>query len=176
MENVIVIYESKYGTTERYANWISEELGAKCVKRKDFNLNKLSNFDTIIYGGWLCASGIKGFKTISHEIKKLKDKKIIVYSVGCSSPKKEATDGIEKMNFEGIDNINYFYLRGGFNYSKLGLGDKILMNMLKIKLKSIKEEDRDEDTKGMLDAYTNPIDFTDKSNIIPLIDSIKLTV
>lgn len=30
----IVIYQSKYGATERYAEWISEETGFDCIETK----------------------------------------------------------------------------------------------------------------------------------------------
>ncbi|MDZ4132370.1 MAG: flavodoxin, partial [Dethiobacteria bacterium] len=60
------------------------------------------------------------------------------------------------------DKIKFFYLRGGFNYDKLPLGDKVLMTLLKwkirIKKKQKKELTRDE--KGMLAAYSKPVDFT----------------
>ena len=34
------------------------------------------------------------------------------------------------------------------------------------------EEEMDENTKGMLEAYNTPIDFTDKNNIKPIIEAI----
>lgn len=39
-------------------------------------------------------------------------------------------------------------------------------------LKTQKEEEMDENTKGMLEAYNTPIDFTDKNNIKPIIEAI----
>ncbi|MGL6104663.1 flavodoxin domain-containing protein [Romboutsia sp.] len=168
----IVIYESRYGSTEMYANWIGEVLNCKVIKREKAKIEDLLDFDTIIYGGWLHAGFIKGFKLISKDIDKLNNKNIVAFSVGCSSGKEEEIKSVEKMNFENIGDVKYFYLRGAFNYQKLNIADKILMSMMKTKLKNIKEEDRDEDTKGMLDAYINPIDFTDKNNIKPLIEYV----
>ena len=67
--------------------------------------------------------------------------------------------------------IGFFYLRGGFDYSKLTARDKVLMKMLKVKLQKIKE--RTEDEQGMLDAYDTPVDFSDKANIKPLMEFIR---
>lgn len=168
----IVIYESRYGSTEKYAKWIGEALNCKVIKRENMKKEDLHNYETIIYGGWLHAGFIKGFKSIAKDKDKLKDKNIVVFSVGCSTGKEEELKGVEKMNFENMNNVKHFYLRGAFNYKTLNSGDKVLMNMMKMKLKSIKEEDRDEDTKGMLDAYINPIDFTDKTNISYLVEYV----
>jgi len=63
--------------------------------------------------------------------------------------------------------IKLFYLRGGFNYKKLGFVDKALMKLLKLKIKSKKELTPDE--KGMLSAYDKSVDFTKKENIKELV-------
>lgn len=166
MENIVVVYESRYGSTKKYAQWIAQDLGCTLIETKDATVEKLQTFDTIIYGGWLHAGNIKGFKVISKDIDKLKDKNIVVFSVGCSTGKREEDiKAVDQMNFKGLQGIKHFYLRGAFNYQNLNMIDKVMMNMLKIKLKGIKEEDRDEDTRGMLDAYINPMNFTNKDNI-----------
>lgn len=172
MKNTVVVYESRYGSTERYAKWIGEELDCKVVKISDIKFDDLLNYDTIIYGGWLHAGFIKGFKNISKEIDKIKDKRLIVFSVGLSTPRKEVYEEVEKNNLNGFGDVKHFYLRGAFNYKNLTMIDKLLMNMMKLKLKSIKEEDMDEDAKGMLEAYTSPIDFTDKENIKDLLEYV----
>lgn len=59
----------------------------------------------------------------------------------------------------------FFYLRGGFNYNKLPLFDKVVMTLLKWKLKTKKKEELTPDDIGMLEAYDKPVDFTRKSNI-----------
>jgi menaquinone-dependent protoporphyrinogen IX oxidase len=174
MENTVVVYESRYGSTKKYAQWIAQDLGCTLIETKDVTVEKLQTFDTIIYGGWLHAGSIKGFKVISKDIDKLKDKNIVVFSVGCSTGKREEDiKGVEEVNFKELQDIKHFYLRGAFNYQNLNMIDKVMMNMLKIKLKKIKEEDRDEDTRGMLDAYINPINFANKDNIKLLVSYVR---
>ena len=55
----IVIYSSKTGFTERYARWIAEDLQCTCKPIKDVNSSELSDYDCVIYGGWLMAGNIK---------------------------------------------------------------------------------------------------------------------
>ena len=58
----IVVYESKYGSTERYAKWIGEELGCRGSNISEVSLEELLTYDNIVFGGWLHAGTIKGLK------------------------------------------------------------------------------------------------------------------
>ena len=80
----IVLYESKYGSTERYAKWIAQELNCKISKLSETNIDELKNYDNIIYGGWIHAGKLKGFNKIQENDDKLKNKNLIVFSVGLS--------------------------------------------------------------------------------------------
>ena len=55
----IVVYESRYGSTEKYAKWIGEELNCKVAKISDTTTKDLLKYDNIIFGGWLHAGKIK---------------------------------------------------------------------------------------------------------------------
>ena len=77
-------------------------------------------------------------------------------------------------NQEQIKNIDFFYLRGGFNFNNLSIVDKVLMTLMKLKLKFKKNLNNDE--KGMLSAYEHPIDFVDRENISKLINSITIKI
>ena len=149
----IVVYKSKYGSTEKYAKWIGEELNCKVSKIGDINIDDLLNYDNIVFGGWLHAGSIKGFKQIYKDIDKLKNKNLIVFSVGLSIMDDKILEEVNKNNFKDTDNIKHFYLRGAFNYKNLTAPDKLMMNMFKMILKRQKEEEMDENTKGMLEAF-----------------------
>ena len=72
----IVVYKSKYGSSKEYAFWIAEELGCEAVDVKNIKIEKLYEYDTIIYGGGLYAEVINGITLITRNLDKLKDKKI----------------------------------------------------------------------------------------------------
>lgn len=170
----IVVYESRYGSTEKYAKWIGEELSCRVSKIGDVSTEELLNYDNIIFGGWLHAGNIKGFKNIYKDIDKFKDKNLILFYVGLSIMDDKVYEEVKKNNFPDIDNIKSFYLRGAFNYKKLTTSDKLMMNVFKIVLKRQKEEEMDENTKGMLEAYNTPVNFTDKNNIKPIIEAVNV--
>lgn len=131
-------------------------------------------YDSIIFGGGLYAGGINGVKLITKNLHKLKDKKIVVFATGASPARAEVVEEVRQKNITPDQEryIGFFYLRGGFNYSKLNTFDKILMTLLKYKLKMSKE--LTSDGRGMLASYDRPVDFTRNKNIGQLIDHIKL--
>lgn len=169
----VVVYKSKTGFTKKYAQWIAEELSADIFEVSKINIDMLTSYDTIIYGGSLYAVGILGVKIITKNIDKLKDKKIIVFATGASPSRIEAINEVKDANFTNEQQryIKFFYLRGGFNYSKLSTFDKFLMTLLKLKIKMKKELTSDE--KGMLACYARPADFTKKTNLGELIKYAK---
>lgn len=167
-----VIYKSKTGFVKKYAEWIAKELSADIFEVSKVSINILITYDNVIYGGSLHAVGINGIKLITKNLDKLKDKKVVVFATGASPFREEAINEVRNKNFtfEQQKNIKFFYLRGGFDYSKLGPFDKMLMTLLKWKLKSKKELTPDE--RGMVFAYDKPVDFTKKRNIDEIISYV----
>ncbi|NLM04372.1 MAG: flavodoxin [Clostridiales bacterium] len=172
MNNIVVVYKSKYGSTKKYAKWIAEKTKADLFEELEVDSKKLMEYDTIIYGGGLYAGGIAGISLITKNYKGIKDKKIIVFTVGlASTDKEEIFIPIIEKNFskEMIENINFFHFRGGIDYKKLGIIHKLMMAMLKI-VTSKKDKNKltDEDIE-FLDTYGKNVDFTDKNTLSPLL-------
>jgi len=172
----VVVYKSKTGFVKNYAEWIAEELSADIFEVSKVNINMLATYDTVVYGGSLHAVGIIGIKFIKKNIDKLKDKKLVVFASGASPSSEEAINAVRNNNFtpDQQKHIEFFYLRGGFNYNKLPPYDKLLMTLLKWKIK-IKKKQRKElipDEIGMLAFFDKPVDFTKKKNIDKIITYI----
>jgi len=171
--NNIVIYESKYGSTEKYAKWIGEELNCSVSRIGDINIDELTNYDNIIFGGWVHAGSLKGFKKIYDNIDKLKDKNILVFAVGLATIEDKDYQEFKEKTFKYFNNLKHFYLRGAFDFNSLAFSDKMMMRIFKIILKRQKPENRDEKIQGMLNAYAKPVDFTDKECIKPIVEVVK---
>jgi len=133
----VVIYKPKSGFTKEYAKWIAQELAADIFEASKINSEILIDYDNIIYGGGLYAVGINGVEFIMQNLDKLKDKKAVVFATGASTFKEEVVSEVSKKNFtlEQQEQIRFFYLRGGFNFSKLKPIDKVLMTLMKWKMK-----------------------------------------
>jgi menaquinone-dependent protoporphyrinogen IX oxidase len=172
---IIILYRSKTGFTKRYAEWIASELQCDLYDGAHFKWAGLSVYDIIIFGGGLYAGGINGVKELLRHAELPGRQKIIVFASGATPDRDETTEELRCRNFSAQQQkrIRFFYLRGGFDYSKLGVVDKFLMILLKMKLRSKPESRRSPDEKGMLAAYEGPADFTRRRNIDELVDHVR---
>ena len=164
MSKSVVVYKSNYGSTKIYAKWIAKELDADIYEAKEVKIDKLKEYDNIILGGGLYAGGILGSSIISKNFESIRDKKIIVFTVGLAPIKdKEIFKPIIEKNFtlEMRQSISFFHLRGGVDYKKLSIIHKAMMAMLKFTLSRKKPEELTEDDKLMLKTYGDKVDFID---------------
>lgn len=169
MKSTVVIYKSVSGFTKKYAEWIAEELNADLLNYSESNLKKLLSYDQIIYGGAIHAVKINGFNLIKDNFEKLKNKKIIVFACGAGPDKEGLLDQIKKhLDISDPEKIKLFYLRGGFNFDKLDLKNKIIMTIFKWVIQ--RQKNKSEEMKGMLESYENPADFTSRENIKELVE------
>jgi len=169
----VVIYKSRTGFTKKYAEWISEELSADIFHASKVTANMLLVYDCVIYGGGLYVVGIDGVKLITQNLDKLKDKKVVVFATGMSPSREEAVSEVISRNFtiEQQKIIQFFYLRGGFDYRKLNSFDKMLMTLLKasIKWKKIRKKKLIADEIGILEVFGKPTDYTRRAKIDELV-------
>ena len=169
----IVLYESKAGYTGKYAAWLAEALGCKACTLHTFDAATLGDYDTVVYGGGLYAGGIHGLKSFRSLLRSHQgqDIRTAVFATGASPARDEVVAEIRDRNLlaEEKDRIAFFYLRGGFDYSRLNRTDRFAMSLLRWKLRLTPAKKRTGDARGMLAAYEKPVDFTRKRNLRPLL-------
>ncbi len=60
----LVIYDTKFGNTEKVANGIAEVLKAEAIKASDVEVSTLKEYDVIVFGSptqaWNMSGGMKG--------------------------------------------------------------------------------------------------------------------
>lgn len=140
----IVIYSSETGFTQRYAQWIAEELNCDAVSWKEISQDKIKEYDRMIYGGSLVAAHIAHWNKVSS----FKPNHTIVFAVGMTPESEEYKQEVKKVN--ELSEIPFYYFRGGVAYEKLGFFKR---NLLK-KITGLQESE----------------DFSDKESIIPLVE------
>lgn len=167
----VVIYSSKTGFTEKYAKWLGEELTCPIFSLKEFSQEGFKLYDSIIYAGGLYAIGINGLDKVLKQFKNYKN--LTILAVGLTPPKYEDIKKVIENNFDEFQQkyIKFFYVRGGFDYNKLGKLDKILMTLMKWKISLKRKKTANEN--GMLAAYEKPLDFTDKNHLKEIIRFLK---
>ncbi len=170
-----IVYASKSGFTKNYAKWLSETLSAELIELNTISNGQLEDYDLLIYGGGLYAGGINGLKKFKKITLNYQPQKTIYFATGASPNHPEVLPTLLKMNFNEDEaaSVNLFYLRGGFDISKLTRLDRILMQLLKWKLMCIKESKRTVDERGMLATYDHAADFTNIKYIEPILAVVK---
>ncbi len=170
----IIIYKSKYGSTKKYAEWIAERTWADMVETPKLDVDALQSYDNIVFGGYLHATGIAGLDVIKKNWDEIKDKNIVIFTVGLASINDGTYKDIVRASFseDEMKKIKLFGLRGAFDYEKLGRIDKAMMYMMKMDLKSKDYSSLNDDEKGLLKAYNEPVDFIDPASIEPVVDTI----
>lgn len=170
----IVLYQSKYGATKKYACWLEEALGFACMEVGETAGDIVKQYDTIIFCGGIYASGIAGLAFLKKHIRGLQDKKTAIFCVGASPYDESALAEIKARNLTGdLRGIPLFYGRGAWDESKMTFRDKILCRLLQ---KSVAK--RDPDTyepwmKALMCAVGQNCDWTDRKYLVPLLDYLK---
>ena len=169
----IVLYRSKTGFVKKYANWISKALHAELKDVEDVEFSKMENYGLVIFGGGLYAGGINGLKYIKKNYHLIENKELIFFLTGASPGREEEINEVLKRNFteSQLQKIKFFYLRGGFDFDKLGFIDKLLMRVMKSYLNHKKEKTADD--MGMLGAFEKPVNFAFEKNISELVEYVE---
>ncbi len=166
----ILIYKSKTGFTEKYANWISEEIDCKVVNISTIKNVNFNQYDLIIFGSRIHAGRIDGLD----KIKKLDlGNRLIIFATGATPKETNSIQEVWKNNLskEELQVIKHFYIPAGLNYEKMDFLDKVMMKMASVMLE--KKKDKNAEDIGMQNSIKKSYDISNKSKIKPLVDYIK---
>lgn len=174
MKNIVILYQSKYGATKRYAEWLAEELSCDLVETKKATVDQIKKYDIIILGGGIYATGIKGISFLKKHYSQLKDRKIIVFAVGASPFDEKAISTLKDSNLQNeLSNIPCFYCRGAWNEKEMSWTDRTLCNMLKKAVAKKDPSNYEPWEAALMEAIGSNHDWMDKEYLKPIIEYIK---
>ncbi len=175
MGRIVVAYQTKYGTTKTYAEWIAEETGADLLEFKRAKPEQLLKYDTIVYCGGLYAGGMLGFSRIRKQYSMFREKRLIVAAVGATLQREKAIEDVKNVNFtpEMWERVPMFLLRGGLDYKKMGVVDRVLMALLVASIRRKDPATLDVDSKGILGSYKKTVSFVNRRHIAPVVEAIR---
>lgn len=173
MEKCLVLYQSKYGATKKYADWLVEYLRCDCLNTVKAKIELVKEYETIILCGGIYASGIAGLSFLKKNYLQLAGKKIAVLFVGASPFDEEAYQQIKNHNFKDeMKQIPLFYARGAWDEDKMNFKDRTLCKLLQ---KAVAKKDPttyEPWEKALMCAEGQKCDWTDKSYLQPLLEFI----
>lgn len=156
---MVIVYESKRGFTKRYADMLSAKTGLKAYRTKE--LARISRDEEVIFLGWMNAGKIQGLdKARKYNIK-------AVCGSGTGRIAEPDTETVITRN--KIENIPFFYLRGGcFPLKEIKGMDRIMLSMFVKVLKNRK--DKDEKTDEAISIIENGFDGVKEENLTSLLE------
>lgn len=174
MKDGIIVYQSKYGATKKYVDWLVDETGFHVVETAKANIKEIEKYNTVVLCGGIYASGIAGLSFIRKNYNRLKNKKIVVFCVGASPFEKEAFDEIKKRNLkEDLKDVLIFYGRGAWDEENMTFKDRTLCKLLHKAIEKKDPSTYEPWMKALMDSIGKKCDWTDKEYLKPLLDNIK---
>lgn len=169
----IIVYKSKYGATKKYAEWLREETGFDMVEVSDAKVSALQEYDVLVFGGGIYASGLPVTGFLKKNIKALSGKKIIVFCDGASPYDENAFNTIKERVMTGeLENIPFFYCRGAWNMEAMSFMDRNLCKMLQKAVAKKDPKDYEIWEVALMEAGQDTMDWTDRNYLKPIIDEI----
>ena len=155
----LVLYESKYGSTQKYAEDIAKHSDADLFPLKKFRWKNLRDYEIVVFGGYVRGGNVQGINDFLSHWDEMDGKAVIIFASGMGIPTKETRENLIEQNVLGDYHLRFYQLRGSFDYSKLKFADRLVFDQ------SIKAMSRDPESAGQ----ANDLDWV-KSNPIPSYD------
>lgn len=170
---IVVTYSSKTGFTRTFAEWIATELDATLVETSDLSPQQISDADVVIHGGTLRAAGVLGLRRFLRHWPLLSSKHVVLWQTGANPGRSDTVEQVGRryLTDEQMDRTTRFYLRGGFDVSRLRGLDRILMRVVVGVLR--RKKNPSDDDLGMLAMYDESQVELDREAITPLVDHVK---
>lgn len=171
--NMIVLYNSKTGFTQRYAGLLAEELGCTALPLSAAPAG-LSGFSAVVFGSRLHAGVIDGWKKARKLLRSRGAKRLVVFATGAMP--NEAEDKIRQVWEQNLtpaerDAIPHFYLQAGLCREKLGGADKAMLSVASWAIG--RKKDKTPEDQAFLDAISRSYDISDPKYIRPLVDCLR---
>jgi menaquinone-dependent protoporphyrinogen IX oxidase len=162
---VLIAYQSKYGSTKQYAEWIHQEIKGDLINIENGDKPDLARYDIIIIGGSVRIGNIVIAPFIKDHWSVMKGKKVILFTTSGTPPQHPKIQSIyEKSLPEEIRNeIKYFPLHGRISMENLTLFDKKLIAIGKMM-------EQDETLKKDMGK---DFDGVQRENLLPLLEYVK---
>ena len=169
----IILYKSKYGTTEKYAKWLSQATGFDCEDVKNFSSAGLENYETVIFGSGIYASHMTGLSFLRKHWEKLQEKDVAVFCVGAAPYEEKDFNELCAENLrDELSGVPCFYCRGAIDMNTLNFTDRLMCKML---VKAVEKKDPAlyiPIEQALIEASKGKCDWTDKAYLTPVINFI----
>lgn len=173
MDNVLILYQSKYGATAKYVQMLQAALSCSAFELNNYSGSDLGTYDYVIFAGGIYASGINGLKVLRKKYSGLSHQNLIIFCVGASPFDENALAEIKTRNLKSDwKDIPLFYGRGAWDESRMTFKDHTLCKMLQRAVSKADPNTCEPWMKALLSAAGQTCDWTDRTYLIPLLNHL----
>lgn len=174
----LVLYTTKHGATQRYAERIAQPLDALVKEATYAKIDKAKTYDAIVLGCCVYAGKIKGLGFFADYAQELADKRLVLFTCGLYDPnEKEIKDALDAQIREKLgdaaDRVAVFHLRGSLRWQSLGLVERVMMKTLMSGIRKKPEEERSETERLLLESEGGALDFADEMDLSPIVHAAR---
>jgi len=174
----LVLYTTRHGATQRYAERIGEPLDALVREAAYMSAQKAKTYDAIVLGCCVYAGKIKGLDLFADHAKELAGKRLVLFTCGLYDPqdpkvRQALDDQIRSRLGEMADQVSVFHLRGALRWRSLGLMERLLMKALISQIRSKPEDQRTQTDRLLLESEGGALDFSDEADLAPLVHAAR---
>ncbi len=171
MKKIAIIYQSRYGFTERYAKWIAEETGGDLFPLRGLSPERLTGYDTLVFGGGLYAGKPGCASFVVKNYPQFEGKRLYFFTVGIA-PTEDRSIFLKALDkhfpFDIRRAIRFYHLRGGLDYKALRPLHRMMMSVMRKSIASKPEAELTPADKDLLASVDHRVDYTDRESVLPL--------
>lgn len=174
----LVLYTTKHGETQRYAERIAEPLDALVKDAAYAKAADAKTYDAVVLGCCVYAGKIKGLDFFADHAAELADKRLVLFTCGLYDPQlpdvgKALDDQIRTALGDAADNVCVFHLRGSIRWKSLGIVERMMLKALLSAAKKKPEQERTLIERQMIETEGGAIDFTDEADLAPIVHAAR---
>ncbi|MDE6840100.1 MAG: flavodoxin domain-containing protein [Oscillospiraceae bacterium] len=171
--DIIILYNSRTGFTQQYAELLAAELNCPVLPWKDAPAD-LSGYGAVVFGSRLHAGIFDGWKKARKLLARRGANKVVLFATGAMP--NEAEDQIQKtwaqnLTPEERKSIPHFYLQAGLLLEKLGLGDRAMLKAAAWAMG--RKQAKTPEDEAFRDAISRSYDISDPKYLQPLADCLR---
>ncbi|GAA3537366.1 hypothetical protein AFL01nite_12050 [Aeromicrobium flavum] len=169
----LVVHASKYGSAQRYAEWIGEALGAPVAAVDDVTPQRLAAQGTVVFCASIYGPQLRGIGDLRRAMELETATRWVLVTVGLSDPAlstKRDELVASKLSPELRDRLAVRHVRGALDRDRLSLLERSMMAAIRRSLKA--KQERTTEEQAMLDALEpRRVDFCDRSAVDGVVEA-----
>lgn len=136
--HTLIIYDSKYGATRQYAEWLSTELKSSLIQSNEVTPDMIEKADVLLLGTPVYYGKFRLAKWLKKNERDLLHKKMLFFVVGGTS-NAETTERNKSVKVSIPHSLllqsEIYFLKGRLIHSRLSFTDRLMMKMAGMRLK-----------------------------------------